>query len=87
KASSHRPNCNIFVFTGNKNILNTMNLVWSTRAYYYEKSNSTDETIADVQSILKKDGHVQKGDIVIILASMPIHERNRTNMMKLSIVD
>ena len=87
KASSHRPNCNIFVFTGNKNILNTMNLVWSTRAYYYEKQNSTDETIADVQDVLKKDGHVQKGDIVIILASMPIHERNRTNMMKLSVVE
>src|SRR6478736_5951273 len=86
KASSHRPNCNIFVFTGNKAILNTMNLVWSTRAYYYEKQNSTDETIADVQAVLKKDGHVQKGDIVIILASMPIHERNRTNMMKLSVV-
>src|SRR6478736_1987753 len=84
KASSHRPNCNIFVFTGNKAILNTMNLVWSTRAYYYEKQNSTDETIADVQAVLKKEGHVQKGDIVIILASMPIHERNRTNMMKLS---
>lgn len=87
KASSHRPNTNIFVFTGNKAILNTMNLVWSTRAYYYEKQNSTDETIADVQAILKKDGHLQKGDIVIILASMPIQERNRTNMMKLSVVD
>jgi pyruvate kinase len=87
KASSHRPNCNIFVFTGNKTILNTMNLVWSTRAYYYEKQNSTDETIADVQAVLKSEGHVQKGDIVIILASMPIHERNRTNMMKLSVVE
>jgi pyruvate kinase len=86
RASSHRPNCNIFVFTGNKPILNTMNLVWSTRAYYYEKQNSTDETIADVQEILKKDGHVKVGDIVIILASMPIQERNRTNAMKVSVV-
>jgi pyruvate kinase len=86
KASSHRPNCNIFVFTGNKAIINTMNLVWSTRAYYYEKQNSTDETIADVQALLKKDGHVATGDIVIFLASMPIHERNRTNMMKISVV-
>jgi pyruvate kinase len=63
-----------------------MNLVWSTRAYYYEKQNSTDETIADVQGLLKKDGHVATGDIVIFLASMPIHERNRTNMMKISVV-
>ncbi|HWA32493.1 MAG TPA: pyruvate kinase, partial [Cyclobacteriaceae bacterium] len=86
KSSSHRPNCNIFVFTGNKSVLNTLNLVWATRAYYYEKSDSTDETIADVQEILKRDGHVKAGDIFISLASMPIHERNRTNMMKVNVV-
>ncbi len=86
KSSSHRPNCNIFVFTGNKSVLNTLNLVWATRAYYYEKSDSTDETIADVQEILKRDGHVKTGDIFISLASMPIHERNRTNMMKVNVV-
>lgn len=87
KSSSHRPNCDIYVFTGNKAILNTMNLVWSTRAYYYEKQNSTDETMADVVDMLKKDGLVAKGDKVIILASMPIQERNRTNTMKISVVE
>jgi pyruvate kinase len=86
KSSSHRPNTNIFVFTSNKGILNTMNLVWATRAYYYEKQNSTDETIADVEEILKRDGHVKSGDVFIILASMPIHERNRTNMLKVHLV-
>ena len=86
KVSSHRPNTNIFVFTGNRSIINTMNLVWSTRAYFYEKQNSTDETIADVVNILKKDGHVTTGDILITLASMPIHERNRTNMLKVNVV-
>jgi pyruvate kinase len=86
KSSSHRPNCSIFVFTGNKTIINTLNLVWATRAYYYEKQNSTDETIADVGEILKRDGHVKPGDIFISLASMPIHERNRTNMLKINVV-
>jgi pyruvate kinase len=86
KSSSHRPNCNIFVFTGNKAILNTLNLVWATRAYYYEKQNSTDETIADINTLLKNEGHVKPGDIFISLASMPIHERNRTNMLKINVV-
>lgn len=86
KSSSHRPNTNIFVFTSNKSILNTMNLVWGTRAYYYEKQTSTDETFADVEEILKRDGHVKTGDIFISLASMPIQERNRTNMMKVNVV-
>jgi len=69
-----------------RQLINKMNLVWGTRAYIYDKSNSTDETIADVENILKKDGHVKSGDIFIFLASMPIHERARTNTLKINIV-
>lgn len=87
KASSHRPNANIFAFTSNDAILNTMNLVWATKAYHYDKASSTDETIADVEKILKRDGHVKTGDIFIILASMPIQERGRSNMIKVHVVN
>ncbi len=86
KASSHRPNANIFAFTSKKEILNAMNLVWATRAYHYDKAASTDETIADVEEILKRDGHVKSGDIFIVLASMPINERGRTNTIKVNVV-
>ncbi len=86
KSSSHRPNANIFVFTGNKSLINKMNLVWGTSAYLYDKSNSTDETIADVEEILKKEGHVKSGDIFIFLASMPIQDRARTNTLKINVV-
>ncbi len=86
KASSHRPNCNIFAFTSNDSIINTMNLVWATQAYHYDKAASTDATIADVEAILKRDGHVKAGDTFIILASMPIQERGRANMIKVHLV-
>lgn len=86
KSSSHRPNTNIFVFTSNKSLLTSINLIWASRAYYYDKTNSTDETIADVEAILKRDGHVKSGDVFIILASMPIHEKQRTNTIKINIV-
>jgi pyruvate kinase len=86
KAASHRPNANIFAFTSNDAILNTMNLVWATRAYHYDKAASTDETISDVEKILKRDGHVKTGDTFIILASMPIQERGRANMIKVHVV-
>ncbi len=86
KAASHRPNANIFAFTSNDTILNTMNLVWATKAYHYDKASSTDETISDVEKILKRDGHVKTGDIFIILASMPIQERGRSNMIKVHVV-
>lgn len=86
RASSHRPNARIFVFTANRAILNTLNLVWGTKAYHYNKSTSTDETIADVESILRREGHLQSGDIFISLTSIPIQEKSRTNMMKLNVV-
>ncbi|MBP9924394.1 MAG: pyruvate kinase [Cyclobacteriaceae bacterium] len=86
KASSHRPDANIFAFTSNDAILNTMNLVWATKAYHYDKAASTDETIADVEKILKRDGHVTTGDIFIMLASMPIQDRGRSNMIKVHMV-
>ncbi|MEK6780482.1 MAG: pyruvate kinase [Bacteroidota bacterium] len=86
KAASHRPNTNIFAFTSNESIINTMNLVWATRAYHYDRAASTDATIADVEAILKRDGHVQAGDTFIILASMPIDERGRSNMIKVHLV-
>jgi pyruvate kinase len=86
KAASHRPNANIFAFTSNAEIINTMSLVWATRAYHYDKASSTDDTIADVEAILKRDGHVQSGDIFIVLASMPIQARGKTNLIKVNVV-
>lgn len=85
KSSSYRPNANIFVFTGNKSLLTSINLVWGARAYHYDKINSTDETIADVEAILKAEGHIQSGDVFITLASMPIQERLRTNTLKINV--
>jgi pyruvate kinase len=86
KSSSHRPNANIFVFTSNKTLLNKINLVWGSQAYLYNKTNSTDETISDVETVLKNNGHVKSGDIFIVLASMPIIEKSRTNTIKINIV-
>lgn len=84
KTASHRPDTNIFAFTSNKRLLTTINLVWATRAYFYDKINSTDETIADVEAILKRDSHVKSGDVLVFLASMPIQEKGRTNTLKIN---
>lgn len=86
KSSAHRPNANIFVFTDNSSLISQINLVWGSRAYHYDKANSTDETISDVEAILKKEGHVKTGEIFIFLASMPIQDRARTNTLKINVV-
>lgn len=84
KISSQRPKAETFVFTGNKKLLTQLSLVWGVRTFYYDKMVSTDHTIADIRYILKKQGFVNTGDMVIHLASMPIAEAGKTNMLKLT---
>ncbi|AKD03479.1 pyruvate kinase [Pontibacter korlensis] len=83
--AKYRPQAHIFVFTENHRLLNTLNLVWGVRGFYYNKFESTDNTITDIKETLLNEGHLQKGDIFINTASMPINEQKRTNMIKLSI--
>jgi len=87
KIASNRPNCPIYVFSHNRNILAQLNLVWGVRAFYYsEEDNTTDETIEEVQNELKKRGLINPGDIVINTGSMPVHYHLRTNMLKISTI-
>lgn len=84
KISSFRPRAMIYIFTGNLRLINTLNLVWGVRTFYYNGFESTDATIQEVNDILKANGMVKAGDLVINTASMPIIDRPRTNTIKVS---
>jgi pyruvate kinase len=84
RISSYRPKADVFVFTDNKMLLNTLALVWGVNGYYYDKYVSTDHTIADIRLRLKQNGHVREGDRMINVASMPITEKGQANMLKLT---
>ncbi|MFN3917513.1 MAG: pyruvate kinase [Flavobacteriales bacterium] len=86
KVSSQRPRARVFVFSSNKRLLTSLSLVWGVKAFYYDKMVSTDHTIADIKYILKKEGYLKEGALVVNLASMPIEENGQTNMIKLSYV-
>ncbi len=83
--AKYRPKSDIFIFTENHRLLNTLNIVWGVRGFYYDKFESTDATISDIKETLLNGGHINKGDVFINTASMPINEQKRTNMIKLSI--
>lgn len=87
KIASQRPNTNIFVFTSNVRILTQLNLVWGVKAFYYDKHISTDHTIADIKYIMKSQGYLKQGDLVINIASIPLEDMGSSNMLKLSFVE
>lgn len=87
KISSFRPKAFVFIFSGNRRFLSQIGLIWGVRGFYYDNYASTDQTIIEVNKELVDKGYVEKGELVINTASMPIQERSRTNTLKISIMD
>lgn len=84
RISSHRPSCPVFVFTHNKLLLNTLNLLRGVEVFYYDRFESTDNTMKEIKQALLDKGRVKEGDLVINIASMPITDKGMTNMLKIS---
>lgn len=85
--SSYRPKAGIFIFTGNTKLLNTLSLVWGVRGFYYDKFESTDKTIHDVNQVLRSEKLIEPGGIVINTAAIPIENKGKTNMIKVTVID
>jgi pyruvate kinase len=86
RISSQRPRSDIFIFTANLEILNTLSLVWGVRAFYYNKYESSDNTIRDLKAFLRQKGLVAPGDMVINVFSTPLDERGMANTIKLNYI-
>ena len=87
KLSSCRPKRKIYIFSEHIHMLATLNLVWGVQCFYYDKYDSTDETIHDLVEILKKSGKVESSDLIVNLMAMPIKSRHMTNALKVTQVE
>jgi len=87
KVSSFRPDTKIYIFSEKAHMLSTLNLAWGVKCFYYDKFTTTDETIHDVNDILKNNEIVNVDDVVVNIGSMPIKRRHRTNMFKVTVVE
>ena len=85
--AKHRPEADIFIFTNDQALVTRLSLVWGVNAFFYDKkSESTDETLADVNKILLDKGLVVKGEKVVQTAGMPSWTGAKTNMLKVSTI-
>ena len=84
KVSSQRPKSDIFIFTDRPSLLAQLSLVWGVRGFFYESEAGANQTINELQEILKTKGLISTNDIVVNLASMPFYEGGRTNMIKIN---
>ncbi len=82
--SAWRPNANILAYTSNKRILSRLNLLWGVKAFFYDRLESTDQTIKDLEEIALNQGYVERNDLVITLSSMPVAEKGMVNTLRLT---
>jgi pyruvate kinase len=85
--SSFRPESPLFIFTKKKSLVNQLSLSWGVKAFYYDKEESLDEIIKDQIQLLKAQGFVNTGDVVVNTGSTPIQLHLPTNMIKINKVD
>jgi pyruvate kinase len=85
--SAWRPSAHILVFTSNKRIVTQLNLLWGVKSFFYDKNVSTDDTVTDINQIVKQKGFVEKGDFLINLAAMPIKDKGMVNTLRVSEIE
>jgi pyruvate kinase len=85
--SKYRPKASIIIFTGNKSLLSQLALVWGVRGYFYEKFESTDDALNDIQEFLIKNDLIRQKDIYITTGTIPVSSRKRTNTVRLNIFE
>ncbi len=84
RLSSHRPRTNIFVFTHNKLLVRKLSLLWGVRVYYVNTYESIEEVSRESIVIMKDEKLIVKGDAIVMVGSLPINLRGRTNIIKLT---
>ena len=57
------------------------------KGFFYDKHVSTDHTIEDIKTFLKESDLVKTNDYIINISSIPLNEKGKSNMIKLSVVE
>ena len=85
--SAWRPKSHVIAFSSERRILGKLNLLWGVRAFYYDRELNTDDTVKDINEIVKEKNFVKTGDFVINLSSMPVEEKGMVNTLRVSQID
>jgi pyruvate kinase len=86
RMSSYRPKAGIFAFTMNKSLLPVLSLVWGVRAFYSEEFENMEDYINYSIRFLLDKKLIEHGDVIVSVGSMPLLERGKTNMLKLTYI-
>jgi pyruvate kinase len=82
-----RPVAQIYIFTGNKKLMTQLALLWGVKVIFYEKFESTDDAVYDIQRILVERKILKFGDIYVTSSAIPVASGKRNNSVRINIVE
>ncbi|NBC05199.1 MAG: pyruvate kinase [Bacteroidetes bacterium] len=87
RIAKFRPRVPVVAFTESKIVRRQLNLVWGVDSVKIDEIFDTDKSVKMMETYLKENSLVSKGDRVIIATGMPVAKRGRTNMVKVSTIE
>jgi pyruvate kinase len=86
RVSKYRPECGIIAVTPYEKVARRLALNWGVFPLCSPKVKTTDELIQQSAKISLEAGLLQKGDLIVIAAGIPVNFVGSTNMIKVHIV-
>jgi len=87
RIAKYRPKVPVIAFTESLDVRRQLNLVWGVQSVKLKELFETDRSVQLMEEYLLQQGLVQKGDRVVIATGIPITQRGRTNMIKISVIE
>jgi pyruvate kinase len=84
--SKYRPQCPIIAATLHEDTCRQLALVWGVYAVHVPETGTTDELFGEAVSIATSQGLVEDGDVVIMVAGVPMGIPGTTNLIKVEVV-
>lgn len=86
KLTSHRPDAKIYAFTPFQHVMTQLSLLRGVHAFYLKPESSINDAIAHSTEILKQEGYVTPGDVLVYVGGIPMKVKGPINNMKIAIV-
>ena len=84
--SKYRPDADILAVTFDEKTRGGLTINWGVHPVVAEKPASTDEMFELATEEAKKVGFAKEGDLILIVAGVPVGEKGTTNIMKIQLV-
>ena len=84
--SKFRPDCPIVATTDNERVMRQLSLTWGVLPLLTSNAGNTDEVIENAIKSAEKAEYVNKEDLVVITAGVPVGVKGTTNLIKVETV-